>query len=94
MIMGFNFVLKIKGNSFVFYVFMNDVRISGMFDLGVFFLLEGWKILRIERYGDLSFFFLGDVRFDMFYFNGNFYVEGVLFFRGRDLVVIRIIEVD
>lgn len=85
---GFNFVLKIDGNSLVLYIFMNGVFICGIFDLGVFFFLEGWKIFRIERYGDMSFFFYGDVRINIFYLNGNFYVEGVIYLRGRDFVVI------
>lgn len=34
---GFNFVLKINGNSLVLYIFMNGVFICGIFDLGVFF---------------------------------------------------------
>lgn len=94
MTMGLNSALKIKGNSSVSYVSMNDVRISGTFDPGVLSLLEGWKTLRIERYGDFSFFPLGDVRLDTFYSNGNFHVEGALFLRGRDPAVTRTIEVD
>lgn len=94
MTMGLNSALKIEGNSSVSYVSMNDVKISGMFDPGVLSLLEGWKTLRIERYGDLSFFPYGDVRLDTFYSNGNFHVEGAVFLRGRDPAVTRTIEVD
>lgn len=91
---GLNAALKIKGNSSVSYVSMNDVKISGTFDPGVLSLLEGWKTLRIERYGDLSFFPYGDVRLDTFYSNGNFHVEGAVYIRGRDPAVARTIEVD
>lgn len=94
MTMGLNSALKIEGNSSVSYVSMNDVKISGMFDPGVLSLLDGWKTLRIERYGDLSFFPYGDARLDTFYSNGNFHVEGAVFFRGRDPAVTRTIEVD
>ena len=92
--MGLNSALKIKGNSLVSYVSMNDVKIRGTFDPGVLSLLEGWKTLRIERYGDLSFFPYGDVRLDTFYSNGNFHVEGAVYLRGRDPAVARTIEVD
>ena len=92
--MGLNSALKIKGNSSVSYVSMNDVKISGTFDPGVLSLLEGWKTLRIERYGDLSFFPYGDVRLDTLYSNGNFHVEGAVYVRGRDPAVTRTIEVD
>ena len=91
---GRNSALKIKGNSSVTYVSMNDVTIIGTFDPGVLSLLEGWKTLRIERYGDLSFFPYGDVRLDTFYSNGNFHVEGAVYVRGRDPAVTRTIEVD
>ena len=94
MTMGLNSALKIEGNSSVSYVSMNDVKISGMFDPGVLSLLQGWKTLRIERYGDLSFFPYGDVRLDTFYSNGNFHVEGAVFLRGRDPAVTKTIEVD
>lgn len=92
--MGLNSALKIEGNSSVSYVSMSDVKISGTFDPGVLSLLEGWKTLRIERYGDLSFFPYGDVRLDTFYSNGNFHVEGAVYIRGRDPAVTRTIEVD
>ena len=91
---GLNSVLKIKGNSSVSYVSMNDVSISGTFDPGVLSMLQGWETLRIERYGDLSFFPYGDVRLDTFYSNGNFHVEGAVHLRGRDPAVTRTIEVD
>ena len=92
--LGLNSALKIEGNSSVSYVSMNDVKISGTFDPGVLSLLKGWKSLRIERYGDLSFFPYGDVRLDTFYSNGNFHVEGAVYIRGRDPAVTRTIEVD
>lgn len=94
MTMGVDSALKIEGNSSASYVSMNDVKISGTFNPGVLSLLEGWKTLRIERYGDLTFFPYGDVRLDTFYSNGNFHVEGAVFFRGRDPAVTRTIEVD
>ena len=91
---GLNSALRIKGNSSVSYVSMNDVSISGTVDPGVLSLLEGWKTLRVERYGDLSFFPFGDVRLDTFYSNGNFHVEGAVYVRGRDPAVTRTIEID
>ena len=94
MTMGLNSALKIEGSGSVSYVSMNDVKISGTFDPGILSLLEGWKTLRIERYGGMSFFPFGDVRLDTFYSNGNFHVEGVVHFRGRDPTVTRTIKVD
>ena len=91
---GLNSALKIDGNSSVSYISMNGVSIRGTFDPGVLSLLEGWKTLRIERYGDMSFFPHGDVRINTFYSNGNFHVEGVVYLRGRDPAVTQLIEVD
>ena len=89
-----NAVLKINGNGSVSHVSMNDVFITGTFDPGVLSLLQGWKTLRIERYGHLKFFPFGDVRLDTFYTNGNFYIEGAVYLRGRDPAVTRTIEID
>lgn len=91
---GRSAVLKINGNGSVSYVSMNNVFITGTFDPGVLSMLEGWKTLRIERYGYLQFFPFGDVRLDTFYTNGNFYVEGAVYMRGRDPAVTRTIEID
>lgn len=51
MIIGYNVVLRINGKSLVLYVLMNNVNIVGMFDFGVLLMEEGWKFLRIEKYG-------------------------------------------
>ena len=91
---GRNAVLKINGNGSVSHVSMNDVSITGTFDPGVLSLLQGWKTLRIERYGHLKFFPFGDVRLDTFYTNGNFHIEGAVYLRGRDPAVTRTIEID
>ena len=89
-----NALLKINGNSSVSYVSMNNVSITGTFEPGVLSMLEGWKTLKIERYGHFRFFPYGDVRLDAFYTNGNFYVEGVVYIRGRDPAVTGTIEID
>lgn len=91
---GRNALLRINGNSSISYVSMNVVSITGTFDPGVLSMLEGWKSLTIERYGHFQFFPFGDVRLDSFYTNGNFYVEGAVYIRGRDPAVTRTIEID
>ena len=91
---GSNAALNIKGNGSVSYVAMNDVTITGSFDPGILSLLDGWKSLRIERYGQLRFFPDGDVRLDTFYSNGNLYIEGAVYIRGRDPAVTKTIEID
>ena len=91
---GSNASLNIKGNSSVSYVAMNDVTITGSFDPGILSLLDGWKSLRIERYGQLRFFPDGDVRLDTFYSNGNLSIEGAVYIRGRDPAVTKTIEID
>ena len=85
--------LNINGNSSVSHVSMNDVTIAGTFDPGILSLLEGWKSLRIQRYGHLKFFPYGDVRLDTLYSNGNFHIEGAVYIRGRDPAVTRTIEI-
>ena len=94
MTVGYNAALTINGNSSVSYVSMNNVKITGTFDPGVLSMEEGWKSLRIEKYGHMQFFPFGDVRLDTFYTNGNFYVEGALYLRGRNPAVTRTIEID
>ena len=91
---GRNAALNIKGNSSVSYVSMNDVTITGSFDPGILSLLDGWRSLRIERYGRLRFFPEGDVRLDTFYTNGNVQIEGAVYIRGRDPAVTKTIEID
>lgn len=94
MTIGRNAALRIRANSLVSYVSMNNVQITGTFEPGVMSMLDGWASLRIERYGHMQFFPFDDVRLDTLYANGNFYTEGAVYIRGSNSAVTRTIEID